>query len=267
MTHTLTDDAVLSLSDRLETFAQDPHTLLAFDFDGTLTAIQSDPDQVSLSEHMTRVLLTLETLRPCAILSGRALLDLERRCHRLQKTLLIGNHGIESPFVSAALQENFRTWVREKTQHVAQVLKNWPGVRLENKEYSLSIHYRHSPTPNRDSQRIEQLLTSLAPNGRLLGGKFVWNLIPPFAPDKGDALLQVAQSLGSRRIVYIGDDLTDEDAFEKLNPARVGVSLQSLTVFVGCSDTTRAQYQIRSPSDVALLLEDLARHLAKERRV
>ena len=92
------------------------------------------------------------------------------------------------------------------------------GIRLDNKRYSLAVHYRKAADYDETESGLTRLFAEAVPEAHVLPGEFVYNLIPPGAPDKGDALLELMKAAGSRTAVYVGDDWTDEDVFSLESP-------------------------------------------------
>ncbi|HEX6883255.1 MAG TPA: trehalose-phosphatase, partial [Planctomycetota bacterium] len=233
------------------------NALLAFDFDGTLAPIVSDPARAALRPATRRLLLRVARLYPCVIISGRALADVARRVDGLPVRAVIGNHGLE-PW--SASPELLRTVARWRTR-LAPALAELRGVELEDKTYSLALHYRRA----RAKARARQILAGLAgtlPRARIIGGKDVVNVVPEGAPHKGAALLRERKRLGCDLALFLGDDDTDEDVFALDQPGRL------LSVRVGQSRRSLAPYFLRDQAEVDGLLARLvelreARRLAR----
>jgi trehalose 6-phosphate phosphatase len=117
--------------------------LCLFDFDGTLAPLISDPALVNLSPEMQQQLQALQRRTPIGIITGRSLADIQKRL-RFEPDHLIGNHGTEGlPGWDRQAPANFalcRTWLS-----LLQPLLSPFGdaVWLEDKSYSLTVHYRH----------------------------------------------------------------------------------------------------------------------------
>ena len=86
------------------------------------------------------------------------------------------------------------------------------GVTLEDKRYSLSLHYRRATNPAKAQSAIKDAVARLAPVPRVIPGKAVVNLLPFGAPDKGDAIRALIEETGCSNVLYVGDD--DTDAFD-----------------------------------------------------
>jgi len=222
-------------------------TLLAFDYDGTLAPIVADPRQAQMRAR-THLLLGQVTRRyPTVIITGRSRLDLMRLLTGITSLEVIGNHGLETDGLSGA---RYVRRVEAWHSRLSQVLGPIPGLLIENKRYSLAIHYRHCADPEVVRQAIARAVEALR-DVRVVGGKKVTNLIPVEAPDKGRALLGACARLGCRRAVYVGDDDTDEDVFALDRPEIL------LTVRVGSETDSSADYRLDRQDDVDEFLEIL----------
>jgi trehalose 6-phosphate phosphatase len=190
-----------------------PGLLCAFDFDGTLAPIVKTPSEARLPDEMREHLLRLSDYAPVAIITGRSLQDIRERVG-FAPDFLIGNHGIEGvpgwESYAAEHEAQCRSWHAQ----LADALHNMdPGISLEDKRYSLSVHYRLAHDPAAAFEQLAAAMARLAPSPRVIEGKFVLNLLAPDARHKGDALVQLMQASKARSALYIGDDVTDEDVF------------------------------------------------------
>ncbi len=222
-------------------------TLLAFDYDGTLAPIVADPGQAQMRAR-TQLLLGQVTRRyPTVIITGRSRLDLMRLLAGITSLEVIGNHGLETDGLSGA---RYVRRVEGWREGLSRALGSHPGLWIENKRYSLAIHYRHCADPEAVRQAIARAVEALR-DVRVVGGKKVTNLIPVEAPDKGRALLGACARLGCRPAVYVGDDDTDEDVFALDRPEML------MTVRVGGETDSSADYRLDRQDDVDELLEIL----------
>ena len=229
-------------------------TLYAFDFDGTLAPIVARPDDARLSPVTVALLRRLAALAPTAIVTGRGLDDVR---HRLgfAPLHLIGNHGAEGVPIDAA-DATSASAAHDDASHrsiVTAWLAQWPaaldtdgvdpGIVLEPKRYSLSVHYRASDDHPMAQAAIVSAIARLDPAPRVIGGKCVFNLLPEGAPDKGRALRSLVTHERCDAAFFIGDDLTDEAAF-------AGAPASWVTVKVGCADDSAARWCVAGQGDV-----------------
>ena len=224
--------------------------LLTFDIDGTLAPIVAMPQDARIPEPVQASMRALAAIAPVALLTGRGRDDALRMA-AFDCAYVLGNHGIEGlPGGEVRMQSLARTcaaWHASlDTDALAQA-----GVGLEDKRYSLSLHYRHAPDPDAARRAIDARTATLQPAPRLIDGKCVVNLLPPSAPDKGSALMELLAHVASGCALYAGDDDTDEHVFD-LPADRV------LGVRVGRSARTQAALYVNDPAEM-LPLVDLLR--------
>lgn len=240
-----------------------PGLLCAFDFDGTLAPIVADPSAVRLPQQVRDQLQALQRHAPVAIITGRAVDDIAPRLG-FDPDFLIGNHGMEGlpgEAAAAEAQQHLAICAAWRAQLDSLLAAEYPdpGVQIEDKRFSLSVHYRHAQAAERAQQDLEPLLATLDPPPRLVAGKCVLNLMPPGAADKGRALEQVMQHLGAVRALYVGDDVTDEDVFRLARP-------DVLSVRIELSQASRAAYYLEHIDHMPRLLDALLQRLAPHLR-
>jgi trehalose 6-phosphate phosphatase len=232
----------------LDAFSQ-PDTLVALDYDGTLAPIADDPFRAHMQAMTRRLLSRLAQRRPSLVLTGRSRRDALRLMEGIDGIEVIGNHGMESAHApSLSVLDQVATWKK----WLAQRMTETEGVTLEDKGYSLSLHYRLAPDPLLAAAFAHAIAAQL-PEARLVGGKCVLNVLPAGALDKGGALLQELRRTGSPRALFVGDDITDEDVF------RLDLPKQILSIRVGLSARSQARYFLRDRDEVDQLLSHLAR--------
>ena len=225
----------------LESFCFTP-TLFAFDYDGTLARIVDDPQAAKMPAKTGELLRSLDKLVPVAIISGRSKQDLAALLPYKPK-YLIGNHGLEGLRASANSLKKAQAVCEGWKKTLTKQLKGDPGVLIEDKAFSLAVHYRRSRSKSEVKRQILSVCGDLEPAPRLILGKCVVNVIPPGAPHKGMALLELMLEAKVRNAFYAGDDDTDEDIFA-LPDARI------LTVRVSRKQSSAAQFYIERQAQI-----------------
>jgi trehalose 6-phosphate phosphatase len=220
-------------------------TLFSFDYDGTLAPIVSDPQKAVMTKSCADLLVRLNELTPVAILTGRKVSDVERLLP-VKPQYLIGNHGSEGTQTAddlQAMREQVGRWMKiaEEILPVMQKL----GVTVENKEFSLSFHYRQASDPQVAEGAVEFFIQRL-PLSRVTRGKSVINVLPANSIDKGKALDQIMWKEKFAFGVYFGDDQTDEDVFRYTNN-------RLLTVKIG-QEQSHARYYLKSQTEMEEVL-------------
>lgn len=213
--------------------------LLALDYDGTLTGLVNDPRDSLLSDAMQRLLGRLRNYAQIAVISGRHLPELKTLLGDVEIDFLIGNHGLDHGDASHPELLRAQDWVAQwLTQLQAQPLEdakdgmarywnagviNVPGVWIEDKRYTLTLHYRSAANPDQAMAAIGAALSRLHPAPHIGGGKMVFNLFPSTEVNKGSALLRLMAEQGFDNAIFFGDDDTDEDVFRLEHPNILGI--------------------------------------------
>jgi trehalose 6-phosphate phosphatase len=223
------------------------NVLLAFDFDGTLAPLVDARDAARMRDRTGRLFASACQLYPCAVISGRSRQDVFSRLNGATPKYIVGNHGLEP---SSKLAD-FAREVAAARALLERSLVSCAGVDLEDKRYSLSLHYRKSPHKGAARRAILAAISALPAAMRVVPGKFVLNLVPSHAPDKGDALVDLRTIEHADTALFVGDDVTDEAVFRLDQPGRL------VTVRVGRAKSSAAMYFLRDQKEIDRLLARL----------
>jgi len=229
----------------------DSDTLFAFDLDGTLVPITSDPDTVLLSPAVLEALAELKERAIVTVITGRSQKDAQDHLG-IVPHYLVGNHGSEGLPGWESYEEEFRRLADERARQLHTLLPDgrMTGIRIENKGLSVSVHYRGACNRTAARSLVLSAIDRLATCPRVIGGKYVENLLPEEAPDKGTAVLQLMSQAGCAKGFFVGDDQTDEDVFQ-LNWGNL------FTVHVGGGKRSRARFFLRKQEEIFLLLRSI----------
>lgn len=204
-----------------EAFQQDK-PLLFLDFDGTLAPIVEHHEQAAISEDMRSLVKELAGKFPVAVVSGRGLADVKKRVG-LPKLFYAGSHGFEISGPHGFSKDNeeavkllpvfeeIEPLLKEKLSHI-------DGVDFERKKFTLAIHYRQVSAEQEDEvhSNVSDILVKY-PELSKADGKKVIEVRPAIDWHKGRAVNFLKKELSTKTnpfSIYIGDDVTDEDAFE-----------------------------------------------------
>jgi alpha,alpha-trehalase len=244
---------------------------LFLDYDGTLTPIVRRPEDATLAEEVRALLGQLAECCTVAIVSGRDRQDVEAMV-QVESLVYAGSHGFDIRGPGGIERQHQDATpalpdLAEAERQIRQRLKPIHGAHVERKKFALAVHYRE--VADDDVKRVESAVDNVHtafPRLRKKGGKRVFELQPDADWDKGRAVLWLAKFLGMDDardvLIYIGDDVTDEDAFRALRHHRGGVGIG-----VGVPESsTDASYSLRDCDDVQQFLRWLLAVLQDEAR-
>ena len=240
-----------------------------YDFDGTLSEIVEDPDSARLVDGAADALTSLSAACPVAILSGRDLADVRERIG-LPGLWYAGSHGFELTGPDGTHHQNPEAAasipvLAGAAADLADQLGHIPGVVVEHKRFGVAVHYR-----NAARDRVGEVAAAVRTAGqrtalRVTTGREVIELRPNIDWDKGKTLRWVLdyirdnEGAGPLLPIYLGDDITDEDAFDAVDD-------DGIAILVRHSDdgdrATAARYALDDPDRVREFTERLARRLA-----
>lgn len=242
-----------------------------YDFDGTLSEIVDDPDAARLADGAADALTALTARCPVAILSGRDLADVRHRIG-LPGIWYAGSHGFEltgpdgehhhneEAAAAIAVLEQAAEQLRDQLRHVT-------GVAVEHKRFGVAVHYR-----NAERDRVGEVTAAVRAAGQRTGlrvttGREVIELRPNVDWDKGKTLRWVLDHIhdvadGRLLPIYLGDDITDEDAFDAVRDDGIGIVVRHTE---DGDRATAARYALDSPAHVVAFTEQLARQIGQHR--
>src|SRR3989338_486151 len=246
--------------------AQAYRLCLFLDYDGTLTPIVRHPSLARLSSSRKKVLRELSRLpnvKVC-IVSGRILSALKRMVG-VSKFVYVGNHGFEGE--GPGIRYHHFTDRKRRAllaiihQKLKQQLGSIPGVFIENKTLTVSVHYRRVSKKDLAKVKLNFLRITMhyihKSKIHLVEGKKVMEVRPDAQWNKGTAVMWVLDRLASKSRkgifpVYVGDDRTDEDAFISLKRRGMTVKVTMLP-----REYSEAQYFLHSPAKVFVFLKKI----------
>lgn len=239
-----------------ERILQAPHLLLGLDYDGTLTPIVDDPALALLAPEMK---LAIEALSgrgdvTVAIVSGRALVDLEALVG-IRGLIYAGNHGMEIRGPGIGFREATAHAAAQDLSNIARdigrALKPVPGVFVEDKGLTLSVHYRRVAHGDiaQVRQTVHTIVEAVGDRFHVTPGNMVDEVRPRLQWNKGTAIAWINEQLAKPNAltIYVGDDATDEDAFRLLAD-------DAITIRVGAGGKTAAQVCLPDPAAVQQFL-------------
>ncbi|HEY1840431.1 MAG TPA: trehalose-phosphatase [Mycobacterium sp.] len=245
------------------------HPAVFFDFDGTLSEIVEDPHSARLADGTAEALTSLSTACPVAVLSGRDLADVRDRIG-LPGIWYAGSHGFELTGPDGAHHQNAEAAasipvLADAAAGLTDQLGHIPGVVVEHKRFGVAVHYR-----NAARDRVGEVAAAVRSAGqrsalRVTTGREVIELRPNIDWDKGKTLRWVLDYIrdnegsGPLLPIYLGDDITDEDAFDAVDDDGIAILVRHNE---DGDRATAARYALDDPDRVRDFTERLARRLA-----
>ncbi|MFC1501156.1 trehalose-phosphatase [Elusimicrobiota bacterium] len=253
---------------QIEKAIGDKQIVLFLDFDGTLSPIVSKPEDAALAEGMKEVLMDLSERCKLAIVSGRGLDDVKQRAG-IDNIYYAGSHGFEIKGPDGLSMENEQAnallpLIDKIEKELERELASIKGAQVDRKKYSVAIHYRN--VGEKDAGAVEEIVDKINAKYkevRKKHGKKVFELLPDIKWDKGEALLWIMDTLGitfSDYIpFYVGDDVTDEDAFKILSSYGMGIAVGNDV------RQTSARYKVDSVDQVKDFFKILIDYIEKRK--
>jgi len=235
------------------------------DYDGTLTPIVACPEQARLSDRMRQAIRQLADCCPVAVVSGRDGRDIRQRVG-LEDVHYAGCHGFEiftpdGRTIEHPQGQDYLPALARAEQALREQLEPVDRVQVERKRFAIAVHYRRVAEDKYGAveaavDTVRDRIGSL----RKTGGKKIFELRPDLDWDKGRALgwLLKQGELARDRVVpiYLGDDLTDEDAFREIDANGISILVRDEV------RPTRARYALEDTAQVGIFLDKLAKALS-----
>ncbi|TVQ37699.1 MAG: trehalose-phosphatase [Geminicoccaceae bacterium] len=260
----------LTHQDQLEARLRGKKPAVFLDYDGTLTPIVPRPEDAVISEDMREAVRDLATRCTVCVVSGRDR-PVVQELMGLDNLIVAGSHGFdiwspdEGTIERDAGDGAFQELLEEVKKRLHEVMDPIDGALVEPKKASVAAHYRQVNEAERSQIKavVDELLAAHPDHLKVTPGKMVYEIQPKIDWHKGKAVLYLLETLELDRDdvvpIFMGDDVTDEDAFRALEGKGLGV-------FVGRADDpevgerqTSADYILDNVDEVATFLDQLAR--------
>ena len=240
------------------------------DYDGVLTPIVDRPEDALISASMREVLRELASRCPVCVVSGRDRAVVQQLMG-IDDLVVAGSHGFDIWSPEAGTLEHEAGSAQEGlienvTAELDQAVGGVPGVAIEPKKISVAAHYRLVADEGdraKVREAVQQLLAERPDDLKMTPGKMVYELQPKLDWDKGRAVLYLIDALGLDGDdvipLYLGDDITDEDAFQALKGRGIGIYVGSQTDPERDGRSTAADFVLDSVAEVERFLDGLAR--------
>ncbi|KAL3570606.1 hypothetical protein D5086_027855 [Populus alba] len=276
--------SALTSFDQMMKDAKGKKIVVFLDYDGTLSPIVNDPDRAFMSDEMRAAVREVAKYFPTAIISGRSI-DKVKGFVQLNNIYYAGSHGMDimapprparssdGKYHTVSLDrkgndavfqpaQKFLPALQKILKELEEAIMKIPGARVENNGFCASVHFRQVREEDYGTleEKVKSILKQYYPDFRLGWGKKVMEIRPSIEWDKGNALEYLLDTLGLGNCpdvlpLYIGDDITDEDAFKVIQKRGQGCPI----VVTSSPKDTKASYSLYEPSEVLTFLLRLAR--------
>jgi len=249
------------------------------DYDGVLTPIVPRPEDAIMSDDMRDIVRALAQRCSVCVVSGRDRAVVSELMG-VDDLIVAGSHGFDiyDPARGPIVHEASQGWeglVAEVTERVRAAADDIPGTLVEPKHASVALHDRHVADADRPrvTALVEAVLAEHPGELRVTPGKFVHEIQPKIDWNKGKAVEHLLDVLdldhpgpdGRPSVpIYLGDDVTDEDAFRALvaradagRPAGIGILV--IDPEDAPSRETSATAVLATVDEVGRFLDGLAR--------
>ena len=255
-----------------EALQRSPFGLIT-DVDGTISEIAPTPQKARVSPSCRRYLKVLcNHLALVAAISGRPVAQV-RDMIGVRGMVYIGNHGLERWTGNhTELPNNTRDYLGVAKSVIKELapLCSMAGVSIENKGATVTIHYRLSSEPQLVEREILDSVKALAQakDLRVIMGKMAINLLPAVEIDKGSATLDLIKEYSLQGGLYLGDDLTDLDAFRALHTAARDLNFQGFAIGITSREIPKrlaaeADFTLGGVRDVGRFLRWLSQNVPR----
>ena len=239
------------------------------DYDGTLTPIVDRPEDAVISEHMRDVVRGLAHRCSVCVVSGRDR-PVVQQLMGMDELIVAGSHGFDiwSPHGGTIEREEggaFGELLSRVTATLREQVAPFEGALVEPKKSSVAVHYRLVQEQDRPrlGAIVDRVLAANPDALKVTPGKMVYELQPKIDWDKGKAVLYLLEALelDAADVVplYLGDDITDEHAFQALRGSGVGILVADPADPEIAGRSTAAEYALRDTHEVERFLDRLAR--------
>ena len=231
---------------------------LMFDFDGVLSAIAPTPDEAFISDKNKALVKACAERFPVAVITGRELSEIKNKM-KIEGLLYIASHGLEweegGEYHSKSIPKETIEAINFAKEKIRPLLSRYPGMIFEDKSFMFAVHYRIIK-PELIGAFVKEVTSILGPiieknSLRLDHNLMTFELRPEIYWNKGDSALFTSDYFRKKTKknfipIYIGDSVTDEDAFRALK--------DGITIRVRSKEGSAAKYFFKSQKEVGKFL-------------
>lgn len=248
--------------EELYKFKNDNASAILTDIDGTISEIAATPEEAVVTLSMKKELSKLkEKFQMVGVISGRSVQNAKAMVG-VDGILYIGNHGMEYVNNGEIFVDPEAVKYLANIKKIAEKLKNSElskikGLMFEDKDICISIHYRKCELQEDARKRIMDVINDSIDTSelKLTEGRKLVELKPPISRDKGFIVEKIIEKYDLNRVIYLGDDVTDFDAFKKLKELEKTGKIRTASILVLSSEIpnyvkSSSLYYVRSVDEV-----------------
>lgn len=263
------EDLPSAFDDELSRRLAERRPAVFLDYDGVLTPIVARPEDAVWSDTMRQTVRELAGRCSVCIVTGRDRAVVQQLMG-VEDLVVAGSHGFDiwSPSegqITHDALDDFTDLIAEVTDLLRSRVDGLDGVSVEPKRASVAVHYRRATDDvrGRVSEIVDAIVAEHGDRISVIPGKMVYELRPAVDWNKGRAVVHLIEVLGlgddDVLPMYLGDDITDEDAFRALDGRGVGILVGSPTDPEMAGRRTDAHYGLSSVEEVQRFLSTVGR--------
>lgn len=227
--------------------------IIFLDFDGTLAPIVENPPDAKILPCIKDTIEILTSKFQIYIISGRSRLDVKEKVG-ISNCKFVGAHGFDMSEIHSQeiVSQDVLNMIQDVFEQFKKEFGSIEGVILENHHFTLTIHYRKVKDISIHEHLFEKVKKIMINyhNLKITFGKMVIEIRPKIDWNKGKAVEKILQEQSNKFSIYLGDDITDEDAFKYLKDSNKGIG-----ILIGDKKETNAFYSLQDPHHVSKFLK------------
>lgn len=247
--------------DELNEFKNDPDTAIITDIDGTISEIAPTPMEAVVKPEIRDIIEKIaDKFKFTGVMTGRSINNAMEMVGS-KKIIYIGNHGLEQyKNGKISIEPQVKPYIpviKKLAKEIQKKLKDYECILFQDKELSFTVHYRLCKTGDEIRQKALEIIHSIKSSKslKITEGRKVIEIRPPVGHDKGTVLQKFISDNHIKKIVYLGDDVTDADAFNKLNELKRGGKAETVSIMVDSKETPdyvkeSADFYVKSVDEV-----------------
>ena len=227
----------------LESFKEDFNSAIITDIDGTISEIVPTPSQAVIKPEIKDTMEKIaEKYKYAGVMTGRSINNALEMLES-KKLIYIGNHGLEQykngKIIVDAEVGKYIPIIKKLAEDIKKRLGEYKCILFQNKELSFTVHYRLCENSDEIRKEALKVIKDLKESKslKIAEGRKVIEIRPPIGHDKGTILQKFISENNIKKIIYLGDDITDSDAFKKLKELKDKKSVESFTIVVISKET------------------------------